>query len=87
MHRCHTTCRATCRRRTQLLFIVVDAGLAPSGDWQQREDGPSGLKLAGAAIDAATATNVRMSYDAFVRMLRRWRDDIVAYRCAMPNAR
>ncbi|WP_427308814.1 hypothetical protein [Cupriavidus sp. H39] len=33
------------------------------------------------------ATNVRMSYDAFVPMMQQWRDDLVAYRCGMPHSR
>jgi NTE family protein len=33
------------------------------------------------------ATNVRMSYDAFVPMMQQWRDDLVAYRCGMAQSR
>lgn len=65
----------------RLLFIVVDAGQGPRGEWNQRIDGPSGIDLANAAIDAAMATSVRMSYDNFIPMMKRWRDDIVRYRC------
>lgn len=71
----------------RLLFIVVDAGHGPRGDWNQSQAGPSGIEVANAAIDAAMGTNVRMSYDAFVPMMQQWRDDLVAYRCAMPDAR
>ncbi|BDB28894.1 patatin-like phospholipase family protein (plasmid) [Cupriavidus sp. P-10] len=70
----------------RLLFIVVDAGQGPRGDWNQRQVGPSGIEVASAAIDAAMATNVRMSYDAFVPMMQQWRDDLVAYRCGMPHS-
>ncbi|WP_231909646.1 patatin-like phospholipase family protein [Cupriavidus nantongensis] len=71
----------------RLLFVVVDAGQGPRGDWNQSQVGPSGIEVANASIDAAMATNVRMSYDAFVPMMRQWRNDLVAYRCAMPFAR
>lgn len=71
----------------RLLFIVVDAGQGPRGDWNQSQAGPSGIEVASAAIDAAMATNVRMSYDAFVPMMQQWRDDLVAYRCGMPHSR
>lgn len=71
----------------RLLFIVVDAGQSPSGDWNQSQEGPSGIELASAAIDAAMATNVRMSYDGFVPMMKQWRDEIVRYRCGMPPSR
>ncbi|MBP0619303.1 patatin-like phospholipase family protein [Cupriavidus sp. LEh25] len=68
----------------RLLFIVVDAGQGPRGDWNQSQDGPSGIEVANAAIDAAMATNVRMTYDAFVPMMQQWRNDLVAYRCRLP---
>ena len=68
----------------RLLFIVVDAGHGPRGDWNQSQAGPSGIEVASAAIDAAMGTNVRMSYDAFVPMMQQWRDDLVAYRCGLP---
>jgi len=71
----------------RLLFIVVDAGQGPRGDWNQDQAGPSGIEVASAAIDAAMATTVRMSYDAFVPMMQQWRDDLVAYRCGMPDSR
>jgi NTE family protein len=67
----------------RLLFIVVDAGQGPRGDWNQSQYGPSGIEVANAAVDAAMATNVRMSYDAFVPMMKQWRDDLVSYRCGM----
>lgn len=71
----------------RLLYIVVDAGQGPSGDWDQRLDGPSGMELANAAIDAAMSANMRMSYDGFVSQLQQWRQDIVHYRCALPPER
>ncbi len=70
----------------RLLFIVVDAGHGPRGDWNRSQEGPSGIEVASAAIDAAIGTNVRMSYDAFVPMMQRWRDDLVAYRCGLPDS-
>lgn len=69
------------------LFIVVDAGQGPRGDWNQSQEGPSGIEVANAAIDAAMATNVRVTYDAFVPMMKQWRDDLVAYRCGLPPSR
>lgn len=71
----------------RLLFIVVDAGQGPRGDWNHRQDGPSGIEVANAAIDAAMATTVRMTYDAFIPMMQQWRDDLVAYRCGLPHSR
>ncbi|WP_374356377.1 patatin-like phospholipase family protein [Chitinimonas sp.] len=74
-------------RTRKMLFVVVDAGQSPSGDWNQRESGPSGVELASAAIDSAIDTNVRMSYDNFVPMMKQWQRDVIDYRCALPAAR
>ena len=70
-----------------LLYVVVDAGQGPGGDWDQRLDGPSGMELANAAIDAAMSANMRMSYDGFAAQLQQWRQDIVQYRCALSAER
>ena len=71
----------------RLLFVVVDAGQKPSGDWDRDETGPGGFDLANAAIDSAIDTNVRMSYDSFLPMVQRWEADVVKYRCSLPAAR
>jgi NTE family protein len=70
-----------------MLFVVADAGQGPNGSWLQQVAGPSGVDLATAAIDAAVDANVRLSYDGFVLMLKNWRDDIVRYRCSLPDDR
>jgi NTE family protein len=69
----------------RMLFVVVDAGLAPNGNWNRSQEGPTGIELAGAAIDSAIDTNVRMSYDSFVPMMSRWQQDIINYRCELPK--
>ncbi len=71
----------------RMMFMVVDAGQAPGGDWNHTVEGPSGVDVANAAIDTAIASNVRMSFDAFVPMVKAWRDDIVRFRCALPRER
>ena len=40
-------------RLRRSIFIVVDAGRAPSGDWVQTVEGPSGTELVMAAADTA----------------------------------
>jgi NTE family protein len=72
---------------SKMLFIVVDAGQGPSGDWTRTLAGPSGIEIASAAVDAAIESNTRMSFDNFVPMIRRWERDIVQYRCGLPEAR
>jgi NTE family protein len=67
----------------RMLFVVVDAGQSPQGDWNRTVSGPNGIDLASAAIDTALDANTRTSYDAFVPMLRAWQDDIIRYRCGL----
>jgi NTE family protein len=71
----------------KVLFIVVDAGQGPSGDWTRSTVGPSGIDMASAAVDAAIESTMRMSYDSFVPMMRQWERDIVQYRCGLSAER
>jgi NTE family protein len=71
----------------KLLFIVVDAGQGPSGDWTRELRGPSGIDLATAAVDAAIDSTMRMSYDGFIPMMKNWEREIIKYRCALPETR
>jgi len=73
-------------RVERILFIVVDAGQGPSGDWNTAAGGPSGVDLAAAAMDTVLEANVRLSFDAFVPMMQQWRDDIVQHRCGLDAA-
>jgi NTE family protein len=75
---------ATARR---LLFIVVDAGQGPTGDWGREVAGPSGMDIAAAAVDTAIESTMRMSYAYFVPMVRAWERDIVTWRCSLPEER
>jgi NTE family protein len=76
---------ATTMRR--LLFVVVDAGQGPSGDWGREVAGPSGVDIATAAVDTAIESTMRMSYAYFVPMMRNWERDLVTYRCSLPDER
>jgi NTE family protein len=71
----------------KLLFVVVDAGQGPSGDWTRALTGPSGIELATAAVDAAIDSAMRMSYDGFIPMMKNWEHEIVKFRCAQPEER
>ncbi len=71
----------------KLLFIVVDAGQGPSGDWTREVAGPSGIDIASAAVDTAIDSTMRMSYDSFLPMMKNWRDEIARYRCGLPAER
>jgi NTE family protein len=69
----------------RMLFIVVDAGRSPSGDWVLTPDGPSGIDLGVAATDAAIDSAARMSFDAFSGMLQQWQADVQRYRCSLSS--
>jgi NTE family protein len=75
---------ATMRR---MLFIVVDAGQGPSADWSKDVTCPSGVDIAGGAVDTAIESTTRMSYSSFLPMMRNWERDIVTYRCSLPAER
>jgi predicted acylesterase/phospholipase RssA len=69
----------------RLMFLVVDAGRGPQGDWSQTLEGPSGKDLVGAVMDTVIDANTRSSYAAFEATLRNWRDDLVRWRCGLPH--
>ena len=71
----------------RMLFVVVDAGQGPSGDFGREMAGPSGLDVATAAVDTAIESTMRMSYAYFVPMVRNWERDIVTWRCSLPESR
>ncbi|MTW18041.1 patatin-like phospholipase family protein [Rhodoplanes serenus] len=67
----------------RILFIVVDSEQAVEGDWVSTLDGPSGVELITASANAALASSVWSSYSAFQLSLRKWRDDLVRWRCSL----
>lgn len=71
-------------RLRRILFLVVDAGQAPQGDWARALEGPSGVDLLNAVTGAALNASVRASYTAFEGTMNDWRDEIVRWRCALP---
>jgi NTE family protein len=65
------------------IVILVDAGRAPSADWVQTVDGPSGVDLIMAASDTAVQASVRASYTAFERIMSDWQRQVIAWRCGL----
>ena len=72
-------------RLRRSIVILVDAGRAPSGDWVQKVEGPSGMELVNAASDTAVQASVRSSYTAFERTLADWQRQVVAWRCGLSS--
>jgi NTE family protein len=70
----------------RLLFLVADAGRAPSGTWSQTVEGPSGATLITAASDTATESGAVGSYSAFQDTMSDWQDTLVEWRCKLSAA-
>jgi NTE family protein len=73
-------------RIRRMLFLIVDAGRPPAGDWALRLDGPSGVDVGVAAADAAIDAATRLSSAAFRTMAAEWRESIVRHRCALETS-
>lgn len=70
----------------RLMFLVVDAGQGPKGDWSTTLEGPAGKELVGAVVDVLVDSNARASYTAFDETMKAWRESIVKWRCGLPAA-
>lgn len=73
-------------RMRRMLFLIVDAGRPPLGDWALSRDGPPGVDIGVAAADAAIDSATRLSANAFREMVREWRTSIVQHRCSLDEA-
>jgi NTE family protein len=71
---------------SRLLVVVVDASHRPSGDWDLREAGPTGLDLALSGTDAAVESAARYAADALGNMMQEWQDAVIAFRCSLSPA-
>lgn len=76
------TAQSAARLRT-MLFVVVDAGRGPEGNWPTRPRGPTGLEVVQASVDTLIDANSHHSYDAFRGALEEWRQELVAWRCRL----
>ncbi len=70
-------------RMRRLLFIVVDAGRPPGGDWAKSVSTDAG-DLIQAVADTAVDANVRNTYDTFAAQLKSWNRELVNWRCKLP---
>ncbi len=69
----------------RMLFLVVDAGRGPNGDWAMDAEGPSGLDMALAATDSAVDSAARTAFDSFSNMMREWQRDVIEFRCSLKD--
>ncbi len=75
--------QAQAAKLRRILFLIVDAGMAPQGDWARQLEGPSGADLMNAVTGAALYANVRASYTAFQATMENWRTALVRWRCGL----
>lgn len=71
---------------SRLVFIIVNSGRAPEGDWARSIDGPSGAALLNAVTDTAIDSSVRSGFDAFRLSIREWEEATRRWRCRLPAA-
>lgn len=69
-----------------MVFVVVNAGLPPQGEWAQTVQGPTGKELIGAITDTAINSAVRSGYDAFRLTVKGWEDSARKWRCSLSRA-
>jgi NTE family protein len=70
----------------RLLFLVVDAGRAPSGEWAKTVSGPAGVDLIMATSDTATGAGAVQSYSTFEDTMDDWRESLIKWRCGLSEA-
>ncbi len=70
----------------RFLFVVVDAGQGPQGDWSKTLEGPAGKELVGAVVDVLVDANAHASYAAFEATMHNWQNEIVRWRCGLKSA-
>ena len=73
-------------RLRRVVFIVVNAGQAPAGDWSHTINGPNGADLLNAVTDTAVNSAVRSGFDAFRLSLHDWEASIRQWRCGLSLA-
>jgi predicted acylesterase/phospholipase RssA len=70
----------------RFMFLVIDAGQGPQGEWATTLEGPAGKDLIGAVVDVLVDANSQASYTAFDATMKGWRDSIVRWRCGLGAA-
>ncbi|QYK42737.1 MAG: patatin-like phospholipase family protein [Paracoccaceae bacterium] len=71
-------------RLKRLLFLVADAGVERDPAWALRIRGPGGPALAMSIANASLSAATRSGYDAMRGEMRKWHEDLIEWRCALP---
>jgi NTE family protein len=77
---------AQAARIRRIMFLIVDSGRGPSGNWSQQLPGPTGVELVMATADTATEASTRASYTAFVSIMNDWVAKLRRWRCGLSAA-
>lgn len=72
-------------RIRRMLFLVIDSGRGPAGDWTRSLASPSAFDLAGAVTDAAIDAGSYKGYDSFVSVMNEWEEDLRKWRCSLSS--
>ncbi len=69
------------------LFVVVNASAKSGENIHKNVEGPNGVHVLGAVVNTLMATATSRTRDDFFHAMRKWRDDIVEYRCGLGEQR
>lgn len=70
----------------RMLFLIVDAGRGPAGDWHQKLEGPAGADLVLATADTAIDAGTKAGYTAFTSLMNEWAAKMRKWRCGLAAA-
>jgi NTE family protein len=73
-------------RVNRFLYMVVDSGRGPAGDWQRSTDSPNGIEIASIVTDVAIDSGVYKGYDYFTAIMKEWQADLRRWRCSLSSA-
>ncbi|MFN3822485.1 MAG: patatin-like phospholipase family protein [Pseudorhodobacter sp.] len=73
-------------RLKRMLFLVADAGVQPDFRWSMSPKGPGVVGLTKSLALSSVGAATRAGYDAMRSEMRRWQEDLVEWRCALPPA-
>ena len=73
-------------RVNRFLYLVVDAGRGPAGDWQRKKASPDGMEIASIVTDVAIDSGVYKGYDYFSAIMKEWQADLRRWRCTLSSS-
>ncbi len=73
-------------RLKRFLFLVIDSGRGPAGDWTRELKAPGVGDLVNALTDAAIVGATYRGYDYLRAVMRDWEEELREWRCSLPAA-